>query len=156
MERVLMARSKESLLGRLAAPKAPTSLPRTIVRLVMGGFLAFAGVAHLTFARADFAAQVPGALPVEPDLVVGSGVAEIALGGALVVLPRRRVAVGWVVAVFFVAVFPGNVSQWLNARDGFGLDTDSKRFVRLFFQPLLILAALWSTAAWRDRPRRSR
>ncbi len=148
---------KKTPLVQLIAPVSHTSLPRTVARLLLGAFLAFAGIAHLTFAREEFVAQVPEALPFDTDLVVvGSGVVEVALGGALIALPRRRVAVGWVVAVFFIAVFPGNISQWLNARDGFGLDTDAKRFARLFFQPLLVLAALWSTAAWKERPRRRR
>lgn len=150
-----MARpQRQNAFACLWGSRPPTSPPRTITRLVLGAFLVFAGVSHLTFARAEFAAQVPKSLPLDTDLVVvGSGLAEIALGGALVALPRRRVAIGWVVAVFFVAVFPGNIAQWLNARDGFGLDTDTKRFVRLFFQPLLVLLGLWSTGAWRDRPK---
>lgn len=145
------------MLSRLMAPKPPISRFRMLARITLGAFLTFAGISHLTFAREEFSAQVPKSLPLNTDVVVvGSGFAEIALGGALILLPHRRVAVGWVVALFFVAVFPGNVAQWLNERDGFGLDTDTKRFVRLFFQPVLVLAALWSTGAWRDRPRRVR
>ena len=82
-------------------------------------------------------------------MVLGSGVVEIVLGAALVVLPRRRVLLGWLAAAFFVAVFPGNVSQYLTRTDAFGLDTDRARAVRLLFQPLLVLWALWSTGAWR-------
>lgn len=144
----------KGFLGRLLEPRERTSLGRTIVRVALGVGLTFAGVGHLTFAREEFQAQVPSWLPLDPDLVVVlSGVAEITLGGALVLLAKRRVPVGWAVALFFIAVFPGNIAQWLDARDGFGLDTDAKRFVRLFFQPLLVIATLWSTAAWRDRPR---
>jgi len=55
--------------------------------------------------------------------------------------------VGWVVAAFFVAIFPGNISQYVNGIDAFGLDTDRARLVRLFFQPLLALWALWATRA---------
>src|SRR5690606_25181483 len=91
----------------------------------------------------------PDWVPVDDDLVVlGSGVAEIALGGALVALPRRRVPVGLAVAAFLVAVFPGNVSQYRTRTDAFGLTTDRARFIRLFFQPLLVVWALWSTGAW--------
>ena len=116
--------------------------------------LAFAGVSHLTIAREEFKAQVPKFVPLDADLVVvASGFAEIILGAALMLLARRRVPVGWVVALFFIAVFPGNIAQWLHARDGFGLDTDSKRLVRLFFQPALIAVTLWSTGAWKDRAR---
>ncbi len=133
----------------------PTSLPRTLARWVLGTLLAGAGISHLTFARAEFRAQVPSWFPVDEDpVVLASGLVEISLGAALVAWARGRVTVGLVVAAFFVAIFPGNIAQYLEGTDAFGLDTDRKRLVRLFFQPLLILWALWGTAAWRDRPRR--
>jgi uncharacterized membrane protein len=136
------------LLRTLTRPAVPTSRPRSIARIALGAALAFAGVAHLTVARKEFQAQVPGWVPLDDDLVVlGSGVAEIVLGGALIALPRRRVPVGLAVAAFFVAVFPGNISQYLTGTDAFGLDSDRARFVRLFFQPLLVVWALWSTRA---------
>ncbi|PRB72928.1 hypothetical protein CQ011_03850 [Arthrobacter sp. MYb213] len=120
--------------------------------MVLGSFLTFAGISHLTFAREEFQAQVPHFVPLDPDLtVVLSGVAEIGLGLSVLTLLKKRVHVGWIVALFFVAVFPGNLIQWQESRDGFGLDTDGKRFIRLFFQPVLIALVLWSTAAWRDR-----
>lgn len=100
----------------------------------------------------EFQAQVPNLLKDNADfVVVASGVVEIALGTALLVLWRYRVVVGWIVAAFFVAVFPGNVSQYLNGIDAFGLDSDTARLVRLFFQPLLVVWALWYTGAWRAR-----
>ncbi|UMG91618.1 hypothetical protein [Nocardioides sp. TF02-7] len=133
----------------------PTSRPRTVARLALGAALAYAGVSHLTFAREEFSAQVPGWFPVDDDpVVVVSGIVEIGLGTALLAWARGRVPVGWVVAAFFVAIFPGNIAQYVEGNDGFGLDTDTKRLVRLFFQPLLVVWALWATAAWRDRPRR--
>ena len=129
-----------------------TSLPRTVARVVLGLFLLVAGTGHLTFGREEFSAQVPDWLPVADDLVVlGSGVVELALGASLIALPRRRVAVGLFTAAFFVAIFPGNISQYVNRVDAFGLASDEARAVRLLFQPLLVLWALWSTGAWRDR-----
>ncbi|UZN04641.1 hypothetical protein [Cellulomonas sp. S1-8] len=130
---------------------ARDGIARTIGRVVLGGFLAFAGISHLTTGRAEFQAQVPSWVPVDADLVVvGSGVVEIALGTALVVTPRRyRPWVGAAAAAFFVAIFPGNVAQYLEGNDGFGLDTDAKRLARLPFQGVLVLWALWSTGAWR-------
>jgi uncharacterized membrane protein len=128
------------------------SRPRTIGRVILGLFLLFAGFAHLTFGRGEFIAQVPDWLPLSGDLVVvGSGVVELALGASLIALPRHRVAVGWIVAAFFVAIFPGNISQFVNQVDAFGLTSDGARAARLVFQPLLVLWALWSTGAWRDR-----
>lgn len=129
-----------------------TSYPRLVARVTLGLFLLFAGIGHLTFGRAEFSAQVPDWLPVSDDaVVVGSGVVELALGAALIALPRHRVAVGWITAAFFVLIFPGNISQFVNRVDAFGLTTDAARAVRLLFQPLLVLWALWSTGAWLDR-----
>ena len=135
--------------GFLRQAPGPTSGLRTAARLLLGVLLALVGVAHLTTARQEFLAQVPDWVPLDHDLVVvTSGVVEIALGLALVALPRWRVAVGWLVALFFLAVLPGNVGQYVEGVDAFGLDTDRARLVRLFFQPLLVLWALWSTGAW--------
>ncbi|RKQ35445.1 hypothetical protein C1C97_008560 [Kocuria tytonis] len=123
-----------------------------MVRTALGGFLTFAGVSHLTFARDEFQAQVPDFVPLDMDTtVVASGVVEILLGLSLVSIRSKRRAVGLVAAGFFVAVFPGNLVQWIHHRDGFGLDTDTKRIVRLFFQPVLVAAALWSTGALKGR-----
>lgn len=127
-------------------------------RALLGAFLIFAGVGHLTFLRREFQAQVPDWVPLGKDaVVVASGVAEITLGAALLLLVRQRVTVGWVVAAFFVAVFPGNVSQYLTRTDAFGLNSDQARLTRLFFQPVLVAWALWSTGAWpARRPRGER
>jgi len=111
--------------------------------------LLFTGAGHLTFARQEFVAQVPDWVPFSTDFVVlASGVAELVLGAALVLLGSRRVLVGLLVAAFFIAVFPGNISQYLTQTPAFGLDTDAQRFARLFFQPVLVAWALWSTGAW--------
>ena len=133
----------------------PTSGIRTVARVLLGAVLSFAGISHLTFARDEFQAQVPAWVPVDDDAVVlASGLVEISIGAALIGFARGRVSVGLLAAAFFVAVFPGNIAQYLDAKDAFGLDTDTKRLVRLFFQPVLVLWALWSTGAWRDRPTR--
>jgi uncharacterized membrane protein len=125
------------------------SWPQRIGRVLLGAFLTFTGTAHLTFAREDFRAQVPPWLPIDVDVVVvASGVVEVALGLALIFLPRWRVLVGGVVALFFVAILPGNIAQFVEGRDAFGLDTDLARGIRLLFQPLLVVWALWSTGAW--------
>lgn len=119
---------------------------RHVARVLLGSALTVVGISHLTVARKEFQAQVPEFVPLDPDTtVVASGVAEIGLGAALLWAKRRRGLVGVVVALFFVAIFPGNISQFLNERDGFGLDTDGKRFARLFFQPVLVWLAIWST-----------
>ncbi len=129
---------------------------RTVFRWLLGGFLLLAGTAHLTWSRQEFLAQVPTWLPLDGDfVVVASGLVEIALGAALIALPKHRVIVGWVVAAFFVAIFPGNISQFVNRIDAFGLDSDLSRGIRLLFQPLLVVWALWCTEAWKDWRQRS-
>lgn len=126
---------------------------RAAARFALGGALVLAGLGHLTFARKDFRAQVPDTVvelaPLDEDgIVLASGVVEVALGSALVLAPGAvRPLVGTVAALFFAAVLPGNISQWINHRDAFGLDTDERRFARLFFQPVLMAWALWSTRA---------
>ena len=122
---------------------------RDLLRWLLGGVLVVAGIGHLTAQRTEFQAQVPDWFPVDENLVViASGLVEIALGAALIALPRHRVIVGTIVAVFFVVVFPGNIAQWVEGVDAFGLDTDAKRFARLFFQPVLVIWALGATGAW--------
>ena len=126
-----------------------TSTAQNIARYVLGIFLLLAGIGHLTFQRTAFAAQVPPWLPLSPDLVVLlSGFVEIALGLSLLLFYKQRTKVGWIVALFFVLVFPGNIAQLVEHRDAFGLDSDLKRWLRLPFQPVLIAVALWSTGAW--------
>lgn len=133
---------------------SPASPIRIALRTLLGGVLVFAGVSHLTNQREAFRAQVPAWVPVGEDLVVvASGIVEIGLGLALLALlvpafARHRVVVGLVVAAFFVVIFPGNVGQWLEHEDAFGLDSDGARLARLAFQPVLVAWALWSTAAW--------
>lgn len=120
---------------------------KTTARILLGAGLIFAGISHLTFARKEFQAQVPDFVPLKKDdTVIYSGIAEIAMGSALVATPKNyRDVVGKVTAAFFTAVFPGNISQLVNHRNAFGLNTDNKRIFRLFFQPVLILWALGST-----------
>jgi len=113
--------------------------------------MTFAGISHLTFQRQEFVAQVPQWLPNNPAfvdfVVLSSGVVEIALGLGMIFLVKHKVKVGIALAIFYILIFPGNISQYTNHIDAFGLDTDQKRLVRLFFQPVLVLWALWSTGA---------
>jgi uncharacterized membrane protein len=123
-------------------------------QMVLGCALAYAGIGHLTTSRQEFQAQVPTVFADYADFVVlASGVVEIALGVGLIALWKYRVQIGWLVAAFFVAIFWGNISQYLNGVDAFGLNSDSARLIRLFFQPLLVIWALGSTGAWSARKR---
>ena len=127
---------------------------QTVGRVLLGSAMVGAGVLHLTTQRQEFQAQVPDWFPIDEDLtVIGSGVVEIALGGAFVALPQHRRTVGALLAAFFVAIFPGNIAQYVEGNDGFGLDTDTKRLVRLFFQPVLVLWALYGGGFFARRRR---
>ena len=122
-----------------------------VPQMVLGFALAYAGVGHLTTSRTEFQAQVPTVFAEYADFVVlASGVVEIALGVGLIALWKYRVQLGWIAAAFFVAIFWGNISQYVNGVDAFGLNSDQARLTRLFFQPLLVMWALGSTGAWKS------
>jgi uncharacterized membrane protein len=128
-----------------------TNIYQIIGRYLLGSFLTYTGVGHLTFLRKEFLAQVPPWLPIETDTVVLlSGVVEIALGLSLLFLYSQRTKVGWIVAAFFVLIFPGNIAQLVEHRNAFGLNSDLARWLRLPLQPALITLALWSTGAWQS------
>ncbi len=125
---------------------------KRLLQLTLGAFLTSAGVSHLDSNRQEFLVQVPTYLPIDPDfVVVASGLVEIALGIALITttffLTQYRKVIGLLVGLFFILIFPGNINQYLNQIDAFGLDTDQKRLIRLFFQPPLVLWAIWCTGA---------
>ena len=127
---------------------------KTLLQTLLGAFLLSAGSSHLGSNRTEFLAQVPTWLPLEADfVVVASGLVEITLGVLLIttalILKRYRSIVGLLAAVFFILIFPGNINQYVNQIDAFGLDTDTKRLIRLFFQPPLVAWALWSSGASR-------
>lgn len=119
------------------------------VRTLFGLFLIFTGTGHLTFMRTAFLAQVPNWVPMHPDtVVVLSGVVELVLGLALIFLYNQQTIVGWIVALFLVAVFPGNIAQLVNHNYAFGLNSDALLWLRLLLQPILIALVFWSTGAW--------
>lgn len=127
-----------------------SSALRFVARVVLAAFMLFAGVSHFR-SQQSFLAQVPPFLPARAFIVQASGVVEIAIGLTLLLARRHRATVGWALAVFFVLVFPGNISQYLTHTPAFGLDTDTSRAIRLLFQPVLIAWALWCTGAWEHR-----
>jgi uncharacterized membrane protein len=125
-----------------------TTLLQKILRIILGAFMVLAAVGHLTLQRAEFQAQVPDWIPMSKDLVVLlSGVVELLLGLGMIFWKKERVRVGIALAIFYVLIFPGNIAQYVNGINAFGLNTDAKRLTRLFFQPVLVLWALWSTGA---------
>ncbi|MFB9052783.1 hypothetical protein ACFFVB_06785 [Formosa undariae] len=127
-----------------------TSRTQTIFRIILGSIMVLAAIGHLTFQRDEFQAQVPNWIPLSKDLVVIlSGLVELGFGLSMIFWKKERVKIGIALALFYILIFPGNIAQYMNGTDAFGLDTDTKRLVRLFFQPVLVIWALWSTDALR-------
>ena len=127
---------------------------KSLAQIALGAFLLSAGISHLGSNRTEFLAQVPTWLPLDPDFVViASGLVEITLGVLLIttalILKKYRSVIGLITALFFVLIFPGNINQYVNQIDAFGLDTDTKRLIRLFFQPPLVIWALWCSNAFK-------
>ena len=125
-----------------------TSTTQNVARILLGLFMISAAIGHFTLQREAFQAQVPNWVPMSKDSVVFlSGVVEISLGLGMIFWAGQKVRIGIALALFYVLIFPGNIAQYINGTDAFGLNTDGARLIRLFFQPILILAALWSTGA---------
>lgn len=133
--------------------QAKTSLVQNMLRILLGAFMLYAGIGHLTFLRTEFQAQVPTWIAsnsgIMDIIVLASGFVEIAFGILMILGGKLKIKTGIALAIFFVLIFPGNINQYVHEIDAFGLDTNNKRLIRLFFQPVLILWALWSTGALR-------
>jgi uncharacterized membrane protein len=127
-----------------------TTLIQNIFRILLAIFMVYAGLSHLTFNRIEFQAQVPDWVPLSKDMVVIlSGIVEMILGLGLLFWKNQRANFGWALAIFYVLIFPGNIAQYVDGTDAFGaLNSDRARLIRLFFQPVLIAWALWSSGAW--------
>ena len=128
-----------------------TTTWQKVFRIILAIFMIYAGFSHLSFNRIEFQSQVPDWVPVSKDLVVIlSGIVEMILGLSLLFWKKQRAKIGLLLALFFILIFPGNIAQYLDGRDAFGvLDSDRARLIRLFFQPVLIAWALWSSGAWK-------
>jgi uncharacterized membrane protein len=130
------------------------ALIKNLAQVLLGTFLFTAGASHLGSNRNEFLAQVPTYLPLDADfVVVASGVVEMILGSLLIltvlIFKKYRELIGLITAIFFILIFPGNINQYVNQIDAFGLDTDQKRLIRLFFQPPLVAWAIWCSGALR-------
>jgi uncharacterized membrane protein len=125
-----------------------TTTLQDVLRIVLGAIMVYAAIAHFTFRRKEFLGQVPDWVPLKKDtVVILSGVAELILGLAMIFATPYKVWAGIALAIFFVLIFPGNIYQYRNRTTAFRMKTDKARLIRLFFQPVLIFWALWSTGA---------
>ena len=130
-----------------------TTTLQNVFRVILGIAMLYIGIGHFTFSRIEFQAQVPTWLTNEENLIdfviLASGIVEIILGALMIWGGKLKVKTGIALAIFYILIFPGNINQYVNGIDAFNLNTDTKRLVRLFFQPLLLLWALWSTGGLR-------
>lgn len=116
---------------------------------LLAGFFTFAGAMHFVIPR-SYEAMMPPSLPRHRELVVVSGVAEIA--GGLAVVPRRsrRLARWWLLALL-AAVFPANLHMAVNPEQVRGLDLDRvPRWALWARLPLQPLAMIWVWRATRN------
>ncbi|MDB4050763.1 hypothetical protein N9454_05765 [Flavobacteriaceae bacterium] len=128
-----------------------TSTIQNIFRILLGLIMLYIGIAHLSFRRIEFQAQVPTWLTTDKGLmdlvVLISGYVEIAFGILMILGGKFKLKTGIALGIFYILIFPGNINQYINEIDSLRLDSDNKRLIRLFFQPLLVLWAFWSSGA---------
>jgi len=122
-----------------------TVLTRDIEALA--GLFAVSGVLHLVRPQV-FEPIVPRRLPARRELVLLSGVAELACAAALL-HPRTRAVAGWASAALLVAVYPANVQMALDAHRDAGRTGGRTRLLvalaRLPLQAPLVRTALKAT-----------
>ncbi len=109
-------------------------------RAVMGAVYVVAGVGHFVATRM-YMGIMPDYLPAHRELVLLSGVAEIA-GGVGVLVPRTQRAAAWGLVALLIAVMPANVWMVQHPERYPGIPVWAM-WVRLPLQGVLIL---W---AWR-------
>jgi uncharacterized membrane protein len=122
--------------------------------LVALGFLS-AAVPHFT-ATATEASLIPGFFPRRRELVLLTGVAEIA--GALgLLIPRTRRLAAWGLVALLIAVFPANINHAIqNLQPGGLLNSRVYQWARLPFQALFIWAVIASVGPRRAAEQQQR
>jgi len=82
--------------------------------LLLAAIFTTSGVIHLV-KPAVYEPLMPRFVPRHREVILGSGVAELACAAGLV-HPRTRRTAGWASAVLLVGVFPGNLKMADDAR----------------------------------------
>jgi len=98
------------------------------------------GFTHLVKPE-TFEPLMPAFLPAHREIILASGVAELACAAGIL-HPRTRKAAGWASAALLVAVFPGNVKMAARAQKSHNPTFKRATLARLPVQIPLIRAAL--------------
>ncbi len=112
---------------------------RRDAKLLAGGFLA-SGTVHLV--RPDvWEPLMPDWVPAHRQVIIWSGVAEIACAAGLLLPPTRKIA-GLASAALLAGVYVGNVKMALDASKGSNVPLKVAAYGRLPLQIPMIRAAL--------------
>lgn len=132
--------------------------PRSVARWALALLYLVAGVFHLA-RPGPFLSITPGWVPFAPEVILLTGLAELAGAVALIQswsLRLRRIG-AWGLAAYAVCVFPANINHFIidmaKADHGLGL---AYHVPRMFAQPLVVWLALWSGGVTEWPFRRSR
>lgn len=116
---------------------------RTIARTVLALAYFAVGVVHLK-SPGGFLPIMPAWVPFPHEVVLATGVAEIA-GAIGLMIPRLRRAAAWGLAAYAVCVFPANIKH---AVDGVAIGGQVLGWAyhgpRLLAQPVIVWWALWA------------
>jgi uncharacterized membrane protein len=116
---------------------------RTFLRWLLALVYVPFGVLHLTLTD-QMLPIMPSAIPFPREVIVFTGLCEIA-GGLALLWPRTRRFAGIMLALYAVAVYPANVHHAVNNVDVSGLpSTWWYHAPRLAFQPVFIWWALFA------------
>jgi uncharacterized membrane protein len=130
-------------------PSLPLSILRILLRLLLAALFLFAGTVHLCDPEL-FLPITPPWIPFHLPCILISGVVEL-VGGLGLLLPVRpiQVAIGWMLTLLLIAVFPANLHMAMANVKIHGFPAQPwMGWARLPFQPLLIIAVLWLTQIW--------
>lgn len=118
---------------------------RKIARWLLGVAYMIAGIAHLTSPE-GFVQITPTWVPYPYEVVLLTGLCEVAGAFALLFIPNLRRAAGWAFAAYAVCVYPANINHAINniAIGGAALGW-WYHAPRLLLQPVIVWWALWGT-----------
>ena len=116
-------------------------MPRLPV-IIIALFFLLGGIAHFAYMDA-FVAAMPAYLGFHEELVIVSGVFEIA-GAVGILIPRTRRVAGYGLIALAFAVFPANINMALHP-EKFPALSQTALYLRLPLQFVLVWFIWWAT-----------